>query len=348
MVRHAPRTIGFSLRQALRDRVERELGKLGAGLALAQPEALRSVTVLMYHSVTDGELGTYVDPANAVSRDTFEWQMRYLAQHRQVVSMDELLALLAQGETPKPGTAVITFDDGYRDVLLNAAPILTKYELPATVFLATGYVGRGENQWIDELYTLFSRRRRDQLVVDGRSWTLSTPSERDKVYHQLGRRLIVSSLAERGELLEHLARQLDPESTAPRLTLTWGEVRELRRVAPTIAIGAHTRDHLDLTTLDPAQAKDEIEDAIDSIEHHLGETPRHMSYPYGRWNEDVRQSVIDTGLQSCCAASPTDRVHPDSDPFSLARFEAPAEPGLFQFRTSGAYPEFSERFLGGS
>ena len=53
----------------------------------------------------------------------------------------------------------ITFDDGYRDNLTVAAPILEKYRLPATLFLATGYVERGETQWSDTLHWLLAAGR---------------------------------------------------------------------------------------------------------------------------------------------------------------------------------------------
>jgi len=72
--------------------------------------------------------------------------------------MDELTKKLAECETPKRGTVVITFDDGYLDNYELAAPILKKYNFPVTIYLATEYVSRSEAQWINRLNCLFQSR----------------------------------------------------------------------------------------------------------------------------------------------------------------------------------------------
>ena len=124
---------------------------------------------------------------------------------------------IAAGRTPPAGTVCITFDDGYRDNLTVAAPILERYRLPATLFLATGLVERGENQWSDTLHSL---------------------SRKD-----LHAQLLEASHAERMRVLDEFQAAVK----APRLMLDWDGVRELTRRYPRFEIGGHTRDHLDLT-----------------------------------------------------------------------------------------------------
>jgi peptidoglycan/xylan/chitin deacetylase (PgdA/CDA1 family) len=91
----------------------------------------RGVCVLMYHSVDMAGWRYGVNP------DMFERQMRFLSQHRSVISLADVVAC-AKGEKALPRNSVaITFDDGYKDTYTTAFPILKKYKLPATVFLTS-------------------------------------------------------------------------------------------------------------------------------------------------------------------------------------------------------------------
>ena len=64
----------------------------------------------------------------------------------------------AAAELPRNALA-ITFDDGYRDNLTHAAPILARHGLPATIFLATGFIGTAEVPWFDRLAQRFKKTR---------------------------------------------------------------------------------------------------------------------------------------------------------------------------------------------
>jgi len=99
----------------------------------------KGVVVLMYHSIGDGDLFF------TVKREEFERQMQYLKEEEfNVVSLRKLEEYLENRSIP-PKTVVITFDDGYKDNFLNAYPVLKKYNLPATIFVATGEVGKSKN-----------------------------------------------------------------------------------------------------------------------------------------------------------------------------------------------------------
>ncbi|HWP61287.1 MAG TPA: polysaccharide deacetylase family protein [Candidatus Paceibacterota bacterium] len=92
--------------------------------------------VLTYHSISNAPLFGTVRPT------AFAQQMRYLAQKKfNVVSLAQLDEYRAQGSIP-PKTVAITFDDGYRDNLENAIPLLKQYGFPATIFVTTSLIGR--------------------------------------------------------------------------------------------------------------------------------------------------------------------------------------------------------------
>ena len=124
-----------------------------------------SAVVLMYHSVEMPEASKYIDPAWSMTLKCFERQIRFLARRRHVIPLSELVELLKNGREPKPGSVVLTFDDGYKDNFYVVAPILRHYGLPATISLATDYVTSGENQPIDRLYAIFRTHTRARIKL---------------------------------------------------------------------------------------------------------------------------------------------------------------------------------------
>ena len=75
-----------------------------------------------------------------VSTALFEEIVREINKHYRAISLQTLVRKIHNKEILDPNTVVITFDDGYRDNFLYAAPILKKYNVPATFFVTSGYI----------------------------------------------------------------------------------------------------------------------------------------------------------------------------------------------------------------
>jgi len=103
--------------------------------------------ILTYHSIAEGASPLKIPPL------LFAEQMAWLAANAKVISLRDFLS---QGSRPAGERCVVlTFDDGYADFHQHAAPVLLRLQLPATVFLPTGYVGRsnawpGQPAWVKE------------------------------------------------------------------------------------------------------------------------------------------------------------------------------------------------------
>lgn len=93
------------------------------------------ITVLLYHRVSDDARDNLT-----VGVAQFERQMALLRKHCTVLSLTEVLAPGAVRRSSRPLVAV-TFDDGYRDNFLNAAPVLVRHRIPCAFFVSTGIVG---------------------------------------------------------------------------------------------------------------------------------------------------------------------------------------------------------------
>lgn len=100
-------------------------------------------SILMYHSVAD-----HIDEPFSVAVDDFRKQIVWLNENGfEIVSLEALLQLLQGCDyAGLHKKVVITFDDGYRDFVTNALPILQEYEATATVYLVTELLG-GVSEW---------------------------------------------------------------------------------------------------------------------------------------------------------------------------------------------------------
>lgn len=313
----------------------------GAGWAFEAVARPDGAIILMYHSVATTEEARFIDPPNRITPECFEQQMKFLSEHRRVMSMSDLMERLERGESPPAGTVCITLDDGYLDNLTVAAPILQKYRLPATLYLATGYVERGETQWADVLYWMFERRTRHSLSMGGvasGSLDIAIPAQRAAARRILHKHLLESTPEARGALLEEAIGHLRPGGEMPRLTLTWAEVRELRRRNPLIELAGHTRNHVDLRKHSGSLAEREISGCRDDLRRELGASPSHFSFPYERWCEESRKLVIEAGWRSAVGVGKNFRIGAHSDRFSMPRVESPRSITELAFKTSGAYP----------
>jgi peptidoglycan/xylan/chitin deacetylase (PgdA/CDA1 family) len=102
----------------------------------------RRTRILMYHSIANLDN----DPNLLCSSpERFEAQMRYLERHKlRGVSIRELRRAMSTGDDRH--LVGLTFDDGYRDFLHTAVPVLESFGFSATVFVVVGMLGK-ENRW---------------------------------------------------------------------------------------------------------------------------------------------------------------------------------------------------------
>lgn len=302
--------------------------------------------ILMYHSVPGPEARPWIDPRNATVPEVFERQMRLLAERRKVVSLTELVDALEQGRNLATGSVVITFDDGYLDNCTIAAPILARLGLPASFFLATGYVNRGLPHWIDHLWSLYRARTAGSLDLrahGGRTFELVRQPDVDASYALLCGLLLDGDMESRGQLFAGLERQLQPSRQPPRLTLDWNDVRNLLAMSPGFQVGVHTCDHVALPTRGPERIEQELQRCMADVRAQAGVDPPFFSFPYGRSCRVSRERAA-ARFRAAVVTEPPARVQHGTDRFALPRVQAPDDPRLFGLYTSGAWPDLT-RFL---
>jgi peptidoglycan/xylan/chitin deacetylase (PgdA/CDA1 family) len=278
--------------------------------------------ILLYHRVA--RVGT--DPWRlAVAPERFAEHMDLLRAKFEPMPLDELVARAQQRKLP-PNAVAVTFDDGYRDNLLEGLPILEAAQIPATVFVATRYVGAGAPFWWDELTALLMRRvplpdPLDIPLSDGmRRWRTKTRAQRRGAHDGL-QFLLRHGDGERVEAVMtrlRAAAGLDkPADTRDASAMTIEELRTLSR-SNVIDIGAHTRTHTSLPALDTDVARDEVEGSAADIELLIGRAPISFSYPFGDHGPRGRKVVRKAGFAFATGTSPG-AVNWLTHPFELPR-----------------------------
>jgi peptidoglycan/xylan/chitin deacetylase (PgdA/CDA1 family) len=280
----------------------------------------------MYHRVAVLEQ----DPWDlAVSPDIFEQQLAYLKRNYTTMALDRLVEGLKSGTLPNNAVA-ITFDDGYRDNLVQAKPLLAHYGLSASVFLVTGWVGSNVPFWWDELadWTLLSSQAVDHSeVIEGESFPLrwdepetadlggtwrascEPRSARQRTYLALWRKLRTASQVERTRVMASLRATFQGAHDPLSLPMGFAEIQELIRDG-LVTIGAHTIHHPALTGLSMEECREEVVGSAEQCRRLTGLEISSFAYPYGDMNEQVRQIVAETGFVSACS---TRSAHVDVD-----------------------------------
>lgn len=297
------------------------------------------VTILMYHQVG----GTKYPWSPTPLRQDFENQIRYLCQRYEVISLDKLVQYIQEEKYLPPKTAVVTLDDGYRDSYLVAYPILKKYNVPMTIFLATGYLDRGKLFWWDRVRYAVYNSSRETLELDelGR-YSLRSAAARLQASSKIEKQLNKLAEDKKNVIIEKLVSMSGvdiPANLGKELVLSWDEVREMANNG--IVFGAHTVTHPILTKLSLEEAKREIVQSKKRIEEETSQPVTTFCYPNGEptdFNEDIKEILKESAFACAVTTISWRQVSIGTDVYELGRVGWSGDPRTLKFLTA-LYPD---------
>ena len=270
------------------------------GLTALARRARAGGIVLCYHNVVTGSydnadtLGLHMRLAN------FERQIRWVAERYTVVPLGEYVGRVTHGRSVR-GVAALTFDDGYAGVFEHAWPVLHRLGIPATVFLIAdgSESSREQGFWWD----------------DGDVLRAYSPASHD--------RWLGALQGDRSRILAAVAPGR-PSYQAPAWCrcASWDVITAAARTGG-LDIGAHTVSHRALTTLPDDELRDELMQSRDVIRSRTGVDPTLFAYPYGLWDERVRDAVQRAGYRAAFTLA-ADRRSRSGDLWTLPRLNVPA------------------------
>jgi len=324
----------------------RGLGRLRRAVRCFKNSLTPRALILLYHRVA--EVG--LDPWRlCVTPQHFAEHLEIVRKHGRPMQLRQLTQALRNGNLPRRAV-VVTFDDGYGDNFYNAKPLLERYDIPATVFAATGYIGHEREFWWDDLDRLLLQPgmvpETLRLSVNGStyqwdlgeaahyssdayqhhlSWNVGhkdDPTPRHSLYRSLHKLLRPLAEDERRKVLKDVLTWADAESTvrATHRILSPDETAYLAE-GELLELGAHTVTHPVLSALPVAVQRSEIRRSKTHLEEILGRSVTGFSYPYGfraDYTSETVAIVREAGFAYACSAF-TDVVKRGTDCFQLPR-----------------------------
>ena len=288
-----------------------EVGLVGSGIAALRLARLpRHSLVLAYHNVVpdDCPLGTL-----HLARGTFAEQIEQLLRTCSIVPLEEIF-------TPRESAdrrlrVAITFDDGYRGAVTVGVAELARRGVPATLFIAPGFVGNGPYWW-DSVTT------HDGRDVDGEL--------RDHAIREL-----------RGEdrRVRRWARDCGLDTrVVPDYALVASE-EELRRAVrhPGITLASHTWSHRNLARLTGAELREELTRPLEWLRQRFTAVIPWLSYPYGVGVRATEMAAVAAGYRAAVSLGNPWRSPDPGRAYAIPRLNVPSGLSLngFALRTSG-------------
>lgn len=328
------------------------IGFTSAVLATRRIRGASWLTILSYHRI-GMPAATYPFDSEVVDATPaeFDLQMRTLSEHATSIRMGQLVSHVTHGTPLPPNPVLVTFDDGYLECRDVALPILQRYGLSATFFIATRFITDRSLFWWDRIAWVVKHTTKTSVTLDYPAAATFDLTKRDAAIAKLARVVkstkdidpdrFVAALEDAAGV--RLSRE-DETRFTNELLLTWDDVRALRDAG--MDVESHTRNHRVIATLGPSAIEDELAWSRDDLRREMGGAPTAVAYPCGRVGEtlpDVREAALRTGysvgFSNASGVNPAGKL----DPFALKRIGLDRGYPASMFRGSLAMPWLADR-----
>jgi peptidoglycan/xylan/chitin deacetylase (PgdA/CDA1 family) len=257
--------------------------------------------VLCWHGISPGDESRW-NPWLYVTPALFRDRLRILAEEGyNVLSLDQALRRLWAKDLP-PRSVAITFDDGFYDFFLHAAPALEEFGFPATLYLTTYYVDHQTPVFnLIVSYMLWKNSAPGRRLPDGSPLTNAAETEAAcaRILQRADRDGATG--AQRDEIARSLAAELgvgDYGEAVRRRTFGMMRPDEIRGLLKSGLIGIEAHTHRHRTPPDPELMTRELCDNRDRIEQLTGRRPVHFCYPTGVYRREYFPLLEEQGFQS--------------------------------------------------
>jgi len=278
-----------------REFLARRLVDLGLIRLLERGARRSSILVATFHRIGEPAASPFFHGVYSASPEAFRAEVTQLRDRFHLITLDELVGLADSGFAVDRPTALITFDDGYRDNLEVALPILEELGAPATFFIPTGFFENPRLPWWDHVAYVLNQSRRERVALD---WpepiTVDLPSgpRIAPIMAVIGLYLdgkVGDEPRFRAHLEERAGVDVDEDALGRASFMGWPGVRQLVRSGMTI--GAHSHDHRRLSALSEAEQRYELVESKRILEREIGREVHSLAYPFG-WSGTYDEQTL--------------------------------------------------------
>jgi peptidoglycan/xylan/chitin deacetylase (PgdA/CDA1 family) len=207
-------------------------------------------------------------------------QLRLLRRFASVLPLESALADLTAGRPLPPRAVALTFDDGYRDNLTVAGPLLRDLELPARGSTLPGLLSRTTRSWWEELAHAVAHATADEITWGNRTHPLRTTAQRRAALGPLGQGLKDRDRTSREAAVDEIIGLLAPRRRyhVDETFMDWDEAVRLRSY---MTIGSHSLHHAILAQEDDDAQTADLCSARTQLQDRLGVEAPVLAYPNG-------------------------------------------------------------------
>lgn len=254
----------------------------------------------------------------------FDKCIRYITRKFEVHLFEDLNDLKSRSSKKK--LATIMFDDGYKDNLEFAIPILEKYNCKASFYVVTDCIDNNIPTWTHVLEHLFQETNKTNLELDFdflpqefQKVLFSTLEERLSFAKKFKPFLKTIEHSQRIKILEKITNTFY-DVTLPKLMMDWEDLVAVKKLGH--YIGSHTVTHCMLGTMtDENEILEELISSGKRIEEKLGYFPKTISYPVGSFNKETKKLAQKAGYQYGLAVGQNIYKAAEQDLFEVKRIE---------------------------
>jgi peptidoglycan/xylan/chitin deacetylase (PgdA/CDA1 family) len=280
----------------------------------------------LFHRVSN----VYSNWAPSLSEKMFEKCIRYISRNHTVFTVEDLL-LNNEFKDNEKKIACISFDDGFKDNIEIAAPILQKYNIKASFYITTDSIDKGIPTWTHILPFLFEttnktklRLQSDTLPESLKEQSFGSASDRILFGKALYNAIFHIPFEETRKIMEQVGDQFDDTQLPENLMMNWNDILHL--INQGHRIGSHTSSHPILTRFqDKRNLKSELIDSKEKIESKCNISVNSISYPNGAYNEEIKRLARDCGYTLGLAVNQKFCYSDELDYFEIPRVDIYAD-----------------------
>lgn len=283
--------------------------------------------ILTFHGLRADDDRGLLDNSLHTPVSVFRDVCRHLARSYSVLHLSEIISSLEKRLPLPDGTVAITFDDGYASNHDLAYPILREFDLPATIFITSGFVDGTENLWFHRLEYALAKKGSGAAALGVLAQQLKAlpqeqiAAEMDRIESELGTDF--ASATDKPAILR---------------PLSWAQIRDMQS-SELVEFGAHTHRHLIVGRCSTDTARYEINQSRDRLAEELGIAPKLFAYPNGHPGDHTAESarlLREAGFTAAVTMSPG-FVSAACDRFAIPRYGAPTTLGETEATVSGTF-----------
>lgn len=298
------------------------------------------ILILWYHGICDDDFNLlHGYDERHIPKTLFRKQLAYLRKKGySFITMSELAKIIS-GRKKSGKMAVLTFDDGFKNVIENAYPIMKEFGAKGCFYLVSDLIGGKDMLWSDYVETVIRNIKQNEFkfMYQGNriTYPLATKQFRERAMKDIKDKLRSIPDEERQEHMKQFTDIHIEKIPKEFLLADCKSIKTLDR--DILEVGSHTRTHPDckrITSYD--KLKDEVEHSKIEIERSVGYKVEHFCYPAGAYDDTVLKAVEDAGYKTAVTVT-IGNNDIRADLYALKRISVEEDFLLFKANISGSY-----------